>query len=189
MNPLSLVNPRSHVSAYSHAQLFAVNRAFGLALRTTALGAALALASGQSAARAHAIESSLERLSGLTNTLRLESRFGNGEPASNAAVRLVPPSGGTGIEIGYTDARGQLRFQLPGAAGSDWELQVDRGPGHRDYLELPARSAAQVSRTQQGWFPGGLSLQGLLAGAQPLALAGLTLLAGCGWRWSRRWRR
>ena len=189
MNPLSLVNPRSHVSAYSHAQLFAVNRAFGLALRTTALGAALARASGQSAARAPALESSLERPSGLTNTLRLESRFGNGEPASNAAVRLVPPSGGTGIEIGYTDVRGQLRFQLPDAAGSDWELQVDRGPGHRDYLELPARGPAQVSRTQQGWFPGDFSLQGLLAGAQPLALAGLTLLAGGGWRWSRRWRR
>jgi len=180
------VNPLSLVSACSHAQLFAVNRAFGLALRTTALGAALALASGQSAARAHAIESSLERLSGLTNTLLLESRFGNGEPASNAAVHLVPPSGGKGIEIGYTDARGQLRFQLPGAAGGDWELQVDRGHGHRDYLELPARGPAQVSRTQRGWLPGGFSIQGLIAGAQPLALAGLTLLAGCGGlRWSR----
>jgi nickel transport protein len=184
------VNPLSLVSACSHAQLIVVNRAFGLALRITALGAAFAMASGQSAARAHAIESSLERLSGLTNTLRLESRFGNGEPASNAAVRLVPPSGGTGIEIGYTDARGQLRFQLPGAAGGDWELQVDRGPGHRDYLELPARGPAQVSSTQRGSFPGGLSIQGLLAGAQPLALAGLTLMAGCGgWRWSRRQRR
>lgn len=171
MNPLSLV------SACSHAQLIAVNRAFGLALRITALGAAFVMASGQSAARAHAIESSLERLSGLTNTMRLESRFGNGEPASNAAVRLVPPSGGMGIEIGYTDARGQLRFQLPGAAGGDWELQVARGP-------------AQVISTQRGRLPGGLSIQGLLAGAQPLALAGLTLLAGCGgWRWSRRRQR
>lgn len=184
------MKPRSLVTAYSHTQSSAVNRAFGRALRITALGVALALASGQSAARGHAIESSLERLSGLTNTLWLESRFGNGEPASHAAVRLVPPSGGTGIEIGYTDARGQLRFQLPEAAGGDWELQVDRGPGHRDYLELPARGSAQVSRTQRGWFPDVFSIQGLLAGAQPQALAGLTLLAGCGgWRWSRRRQR
>ena len=184
------MNARSLLSACSLAPLFAVNGAFGLGLRITALGAALALASGQSAASAHAIESSLERLSGLTNTLWLESRFGNGEPASNAAVRLVPPSGGTGIEIGYTDARGQLRFQLPGAAGGDWELQVDRGPGHRDYLELPALGPDQVSRSQRSWFPFGLSIQGPLAGAQPLALAGLTLLAGCGaWRWSRRRQR
>ena len=177
-----------------------MNKPFSIALplRTAALvtaslvTAALALASAHSTARAHAIESSLERLSGLSNTLQLESRFGNGEPASNASVRLVPPGGGTAIEIGRTDASGQLRFQLPKAAGGDWELQVDRGPGHRDYLELPARGPAQVISTQRGSFPGGLSIQGLLAGAQPqpLALAGLTLLAGCGgWRWSRRRQR
>jgi nickel transport protein len=175
-----------------------VNKPFSIALplRTAALvtaslvTAALALASAQSAARAHAIESSLERLSGLTNTLQLESRFGNGEPASNASVRLVPPGGGTAIEIGRTDASGQLRFQLPKAAGGDWELQVDRGPGHRDYLELPAGSRAQVSQAHQNWFPGGLPIQGLLAGPQPLALAGLTVLAGWGgWRWARRRQR
>jgi nickel transport protein len=170
-----------------------VNKPFSLALplRTAALvTAALALASAQSAARAHAIESSLERLSGLTNTLQLESRFGNGEPASDASVRLVPPGGGKAIEIGRTDASGQLRFQLPRAAGGDWELQVDRGPGHRDYLELPAGSRAQVSQAHQDLFPGGLPIQGLLDGPQPLALAGLTVLAGWGgWRWARRRQR
>ena len=39
--------------------------------------------------------------------------------------------------LGRTDARGHLNFQLPSGARSDWEVQVDGGPGHRDYLELP----------------------------------------------------
>jgi nickel transport protein len=98
--------------------------------------------------RAHAIESSLERLSALNaegmaslaspaSTLQLESRFSTGEPANGATVRLVQLSGeGETVELGKTDSRGQLRFQLPQQAGSDWEVQVDAGPGHRDYLEL-----------------------------------------------------
>jgi nickel transport protein len=50
-------------------------------------------------------------------------------------VRIVPPQG-EAIVLGQTNAEGQLQFQLPRQAGSDWELQVDAGPGHRDYLEL-----------------------------------------------------
>jgi nickel transport protein len=69
------------------------------------------------------------------DTLQLESRFSSGEPAQSATVRLVPPQG-EAIVLGQTNAEGQLRFQLPRQAGSDWELQVDAGPGHRDYLEL-----------------------------------------------------
>lgn len=104
---------------------------------------------------AHGIESSLERLAPLSSgaftapagnpkaqtpprqrdTLQLHSRFSSGEPAQSATVRLVPPDG-EAIEVGQTDAEGQLRFQLPRQAGADWELQVDAGPGHRDYLEL-----------------------------------------------------
>ena len=68
-------------------------------------------------------------------TLQLESRFSSGEPAQSATVRLMPPQG-EAIVLGQTNAEGQLRFQLPRQAGSDWELQVDAGPGHRDYLEL-----------------------------------------------------
>lgn len=113
--------------------------------------------------QAHGIETSLERLAPLTagsfaapatssggsssnagfsnsrqvpeDTLQLESRFSSGEPAQRAAVRLMPPQG-EAIEVGRTDARGQLRFQLPPGASADWELQVDAGPGHRDYLEI-----------------------------------------------------
>jgi nickel transport protein len=91
--------------------------------------------------QAHAIESSLERVTALNaaaaaaDDMRLESRFSTGEPAQHANVRLMPPSGEP-IELGQTDAAGQLLFSLPAATDTNWELQVDAGPGHRDYLDL-----------------------------------------------------
>jgi nickel transport protein len=101
--------------------------------------------------RAHGIESSLERLSLLkSDTFQLESRFSSGEPAQSATVRVVSPQG-EAIEVGQTNGEGQLKFQLPRQAGSDWEVQVDAGPGHRDYLELDpgALSTAPARRLQQ----------------------------------------
>jgi nickel transport protein len=101
--------------------------------------------------RAHGIESSLERLSLLkSDTFQLESRFSSGEPAQSATVRVVSPQGDA-IEVGQTNGEGQLRFQLPRQAGSDWEVQVDAGPGHRDYLELDsgAQSTAPARRLTQ----------------------------------------
>lgn len=132
---------------------------------------ALLLLASAAPAHSHAIESSLERLSSLTDQLVLDSRFGNGEPADDAVVRLVPPNGEP-IEVGRTDASGQLRFQLPSNATSAWELQVDRGPGHRDYLELPGAapalsSSASISFARQR-----------LAPSQGLALLGLSAVAG-----------
>jgi len=121
--------------------------------------ASLVLAPSQ--ARAHAIESSLERLTSLSNSLRLESQFSSGQPASDASVRIVPPDGGTPIELGRTDATGSIVFTLPPQASRQWEVQVDAGPGHRDYLELPEPAAtpsqpARVSRSHsypqmEGW--------------------------------------
>ncbi|WP_172820833.1 hypothetical protein [Cyanobium sp. NIES-981] len=90
---------------------------------------------GPSPVWAHAIESSLERITAVNDELMLESRFSTGEPADDAVVRLLPP-GGEPIEVGRTDASGRIRFSLPSQAAKDWEVQVDRGPGHRDYLEL-----------------------------------------------------
>jgi nickel transport protein len=123
---------------------------------------------------AHGIESSLERLSTLSDgyqraasapsgqTLRLESHFSSGEPARDAAVRVVPPDGGTPIELGRTDASGRIVFTLPDRASLQWEVQVDAGPGHRDYLELPEAGPnppgpARVSRSspyarEEGWL-------------------------------------
>ncbi|MFM7394929.1 MAG: hypothetical protein ACKO22_11350 [Cyanobium sp.] len=122
-------------------------------------GGMLLMAGG---AHAHSIESSLERLGPLTNekafarpsgagnALQLESRFSSGLPASDAAVRLVPPDGGTPIDLGRTDAEGRLTFALPGGARPDWEVQVDAGPGHRDYLELPTAPGASHARRSDG---------------------------------------
>ena len=140
--------------------------------RASGLSAAALLLASAAPVHSHAIESSLERLSSLTDQLVLDSRFGNGEPAADAVVRLIPP-GGTPIEVGRTDASGQLRFRLPQNATATWEVQVDQGPGHRDYLELPTAEAspsslparARLSSASPGWADAGLAplLLGLCA--------------------------
>ena len=120
---------------------------------STALRAlVLALLLTPAAAQAHGIESSLTRLESLTNSLVLESRFSNGEPTSDAVVRLVAPDGES-LELGRTNTKGQLSFALPKQANGEWELQVDGGPGHRDYLEMPVKAGQaqldQISRHHQ----------------------------------------
>jgi len=144
------------------------------------------------AASALAIQSTLETLSSLSRaytgsstgagtgaagpSFALASSFSTGAPVADASVKLVPP-GGTPIALGRTDARGQLNFQLPAGARSDWEIQVDGGPGHRDYLELPngaVRPAATTFKVQPQDSPNppnhllppllGLGLVGALAG-------------------------
>jgi nickel transport protein len=122
--------------------------------------------------RAHAIESTLEHLAGASATLALQSRFSNGEPAAGADVALVSPFG-TSLSLGRTDAQGQLRFALPPSVDSRWELRVDQGPGHRDYLELPvarqvgsAMSDARATRAAAG------------ALLQPRPLDGVPLVLG-----------
>ncbi len=131
---------------------------------------------------AHAIESSLEKLESLRQGLMLQSHFSSGEPTAGAAVRLVPPDGGAVVELGQMDPQGRLDFTLPKGADGSWELQVDAGPGHRDYLQVPIQHGQarldQVSeaapRERLPWSSpllqsllliGGLgSLGGLLAG-------------------------
>lgn len=108
-----------------------------------ALGALACSALGTAPAWSHAIQSNLEQVSPLSEQVRseflLQSEFSTGEPAGEAAVRLWRSDGET-IEMGRTDAQGRLRFALPGElsgeGSDDWELQVDAGPGHRDYLAL-----------------------------------------------------
>ena len=144
--------------------------------------AALALA--PSGARAHGIETSLSRLASLSEGLLLQSQFSSGEPTRDAVVRLVPPSGAA-IELGRTDAQGQLSFALPKGASGDWELQVDGGPGHRDFLEMPvSQGRPELDRLSETHAPG---LRGLLAEAGANrnrlllgAVAGLAGLGGAG---------
>ena len=115
---------------------------------------------------AHGIESSLEWISGLKGSRKSEklevlSRFSTGLPASDATVRWFPVEGGPSIELGRTGADGRLTFVLPPKARSGGEIQVDAGPGHRDYLELSdaeptgsAKSPATHDPTQplrQAW--------------------------------------
>lgn len=138
------------------------------------------LAMPQRPAAAHALESSLERVSGLTDSLVLQSRFSSEEPARDAEVQLVSPSGRR-IALGRTDASGTLRFQLPQGVGADWEVQVDQGPGHRDYLELPAAPAAGSAVRSAGPIKRTLtSTRTALLQPQPMGLAALVAIGGLG---------
>ena len=145
-----------------------------LGLSAPALAAALLLSPG--AANAHAIESSLTRVQSLSAQLLLHSQFSSGQPTTDAVVRLVPP-GGTPVELGRTDSQGQLSFALPKGANGDWELQVDGGPGHRDYLEMPVQGGqAQLDQLSEHDHPhdrrawlvglGGVGAAAMLLGLQ-----------------------
>lgn len=157
-----------------------------------ALAGALALllpaALAPQAARAHAIESNLEHLhlhelgtplaaaANEPDQMRLQSSFSSGMPVVAAAVRLVPPNGARPVELGRTDADGQLTFTLPRQARPGWELQVDGGPGHRDYLELPGVTArAMPPAGALGEFTTAARQLGMVALIGSLGLGGLAL--------------
>jgi len=127
---------------------------------------------------AHAIESSITPVASLNNRLMVSSQFASGQPTVDALVRLIPP-GGQAIEIGHTDSHGQLSFALPKGASGDWEVQVDGGPGHRDYLNLPVQGGkAQLDRISDRQGPGLGDLMATAFHPGVLALGGLCGLAG-----------
>ena len=111
------------------------------------------------AAEAHQIESALRYLNG---DLELNSSFSNGQPTNNAVVRLLNPDGTPGMELGRTDATGRLILHVSSLKDGVVDLQVDGGPGHRDYLELPIESG-QVNLDDVVALPISLTLIGLLA--------------------------
>jgi nickel transport protein len=128
-------------------------------------------------ARAHGIQSTVTHVHGSPDRLLLSSAFSSGVPTSNASVRLVAPAGGPTLDLGRTDRQGQLAFALPRGANGDWELQVDGGPGHRDYLAMPVqRGQAQLDQISEhdhaslesGWLAGigGLGAAAMLLGLQ-----------------------
>ena len=100
-------------------------------MATTALGLAL---TQPIQAEAHGVESSLRYLDG---QLQLSSSFSTGEPVEGAVVRLLKADGTPGEELGRMDAEGRLQMTLPELEDGLVDLQVDGGPGHRDYLTLP----------------------------------------------------
>ncbi|MCB4410348.1 hypothetical protein FZZ92_00585 [Synechococcus sp. MU1611] len=109
-------------------------------------------------AKAHQIESALNYLDG---DLQLSSNFSNGEPTQGAVVRLLNADGTPGQELGRTDADGRLSLDLSTVVNGTVDLQVDGGPGHRDYLELPVHDGA-VNLNEVVVFPFSLVLVGLL---------------------------
>ena len=149
----------------------------GAAVLAALVGSA-ALLGVPSRVEAHAIESSLTRATSLSNGLLLSSQFGSGQPTVDAKVSLIAP-GGTAIELGRTDAQGHLSFALPKGASGDWEVQVDGGPGHRDYLTMPVQAGkAQLDRLSGRELPSLGDSLATLRHPGVLALGGLCGLAG-----------
>ena len=108
--------------------------------------------------QAHQIESALSYMDG---TLELSSSFSNGEPTKGAVVRLLNADGSAGTELGRTDASGKLKLDLSGVDDGVVDLQVDGGPGHRDYLEMRVNDG-EVNPEAVVSLPVGLVLIGLL---------------------------
>ena len=109
-------------------------------------------------AKAHQIESALNYLDG---DLQLSSNFSNGEPTQGAVVRLLNADGTPGQELGRTDTEGRLSIDLSSVGNGTVDLQVDGGPGHRDYLELPVQDG-EVDLNEVVMFPFSLVMMGLL---------------------------
>ena len=113
---------------------------------------------GLAPAKAHQIESALHYLDG---DLQLSSSFSNGEPTQGAVVRLLNADGTPGQELGRTNADGRLSLDLSTVGNGTVDLQVDGGPGHRDYLELPVHDGT-VNVDEVVMLPFSLVLVGLL---------------------------
>ena len=109
-------------------------------------------------AKAHQIESALQYLDG---DLQLSSSFSNGEPTQGAVVRLLNADGTPGQELGRTDADGRLNLDLSSVGNGTVDLQVDGGPGHRDYLELPVQDG-EVNLNEVVVLPFSVVMVGLL---------------------------
>ncbi len=86
---------------------------------------------------AHSIESSLKYING---NLELYSGFSDGIPAEGAVVRIISPNGKQMQKIGKMNSQGKLNLILPKIKEGSLDIQVDAGPGHRDYLLLPFHS-------------------------------------------------
>ena len=122
----------------------------------------LLLGSVLAPAKAHQIESTLQYLDG---DLQLSSSFSNGEPTQGAVVRLLNADGTPAQELGRTDGQGRLSLDLSSVGNGTVDLQVDGGPGHRDYLEVPVRDG-EVNLNEVVIFPFSLVMVGLLASVQ-----------------------
>ena len=94
------------------------------------IGAAL-----QPSVKAHGVETNFSGL-GASGLLQFRTYFSTGEPLVNAEVRLQSPDGSESLKLGRTGSDGSFKAKVPAQANREWEVVVDGGPGHRDYLEL-----------------------------------------------------
>ena len=113
---------------------------------------------GEIPTQAHQIESALHYLNG---EVELSSSFSNGEPTQGAVVRLLNADGSAGQEMGRTDQAGRLILNFDTIKDGVVDLQIDGGPGHRDYLAMPVQ-AGQVKLDEVVSLPVSLVLLGLL---------------------------
>lgn len=97
----------------------------------------------------HAIETQFSGL-GSGSLLELESSFSSGEPVSNAEVRLLSHDGERTIPLGSTDADGRFSATLPELDSNNWDLVIDGGIGHRDYLGLD--EDMEISAGSRRWL-------------------------------------
>jgi nickel transport protein len=140
----------------------------------------IAVVSAATSAQAHAIQTNLESFRN-NHVLLLQSSFGDGQPASGALVTLVPPRGQP-IPMGRTNSTGQLSFALPRDANGEWDVQVDGGPGHRDYLRVPINHGqADLNRLSDGHQPPPIEWLSAMTMASPWILIGAVggFLGGC----------
>ena len=118
---------------------------------------------------AHAVQTNVSSLlpSGAIN---LRTSFSSGEPLAHAPVRLESHDGSRRISLGETDADGRFAGELPALDSKAWDVVIDGGIGHRDYLGL-----------DESW-PSSDALMGLLHNGgllgATLALTGLSLRHG-----------
>ena len=139
-------------------------------LRTFSFTALVAIAL-MSPARglAHAVQTDVSSLLP-SGSIKLRTSFSSGEPLAHAPVRLESHDGDRSIELGATDADGRFTGELPALDSDAWDVVIDGGIGHRDYLGLDERWPS--SEALMGWLRSG----GLLGAT--LALTGISLCHG-----------
>jgi hypothetical protein len=134
-------------------------------LPTALVAATAAVLLAPAAGHAHGVETSLTALDA-SGLLQFRSQFSSGEPLAGAAVRLQSPDGQQTLDLGRTNADGRFNGRIPAQASHQWELVVDGGPGHRDYLDLQGGPQASHQHSWYHWLAG----LGLISGT--LALTG-----------------
>lgn len=136
-----------------------------LSLRPCLLGVGAAMAGAMamapSASWAHGVETNFTALQA-SGLIELRTQFSSGEPLADAEVRLQSPDGSKTLKLGRTGSDGRFSAKLPAQASRQWELVIDGGPGHRDYLELNGPRASQ-QRSWAHWLIGLGVLGGTLA--------------------------